>query len=264
MMKRKRLPEVEATRVILELVRGCCSTPSNRAPRGDQGVTHPHGQPAAEITSRRRAVQHQEPAGVATEVAVEGANRRGGLSAQRDETKVDGQRGVLVADQLGILRTDPPDDVVIRRIAVRVFDRQLGLAHTAQPAQCEDDAYLDPQVGGLLPRIEAGPHPRLLPDSDARFGAEVSVTTTDGRHLHKIVDAAAARESVAINPKMIEIVNSSRSGWTQAGGELISLPPEDQAAMMKTLGSVGADVTNAKPMLHDAYKVVTEAAARTR
>ncbi len=82
--------------------------------------------------------------------------------------------------------------------------------------------------------------------------------------LQRVVDADAAREAVAINPQAIEIVNKSRKGWTDAGGELISFAPEEQAAMMKTLASVGADVSGAKPMLRDAYKIVTDAAARTR
>ena len=33
---------------------------------------------------------------------------------------------------------------------------------------------------------------------------------------------------------------------------------------MKTLASVGEDVAKAKPQLYEAYKVVTEAAKRTR
>ena len=34
--------------------------------------------------------------------------------------------------------------------------------------------------------------------------------------------------------------------------------------MMKTFSSVGADVSKAKPLLNDAYKIVTDAAERTR
>jgi TRAP-type C4-dicarboxylate transport system substrate-binding protein len=82
--------------------------------------------------------------------------------------------------------------------------------------------------------------------------------------LQKIVDTNAAREAVAINPRAVEIVGKARTGWTETGGELISLPPEEQAAMMKTLSSVGADVSKAKPALAEAYKIVTDAAQRTR
>jgi 2-methylcitrate dehydratase PrpD len=71
-------------------------------------------------------------------------------------------------------------------LARALVDRQVVLS------QFENDAHLDPQVVAMLARIEAAPHPQL-PDHDPRFGAEVSVTTTDGRQLHKAVDAAAGR-----------------------------------------------------------------------
>ena len=82
--------------------------------------------------------------------------------------------------------------------------------------------------------------------------------------LQKIVDTNAAQGATAINPQAIEIVNKARKGWTDTGGELISLPPEEQAAMMKTLSGVGAEVSKAKPALGEAYKIVTDAAQRTR
>jgi TRAP-type transport system periplasmic protein len=82
--------------------------------------------------------------------------------------------------------------------------------------------------------------------------------------LQKIVDSDAAAQQAAIYPVAIEIVNKARKGWTETGGELISLPADEQAAMMKTFSSVGADVSKAKPAVNDAYKIVTEAAQRTR
>jgi TRAP-type transport system periplasmic protein len=82
--------------------------------------------------------------------------------------------------------------------------------------------------------------------------------------LQKIVDTNAAQGATAINPQAIEIVNKARKGWTDTGGELISLPPEEQGAMMKTLSGVGAEVSKAKPTLSEAYKIVTDAAQRTR
>ncbi len=82
--------------------------------------------------------------------------------------------------------------------------------------------------------------------------------------LQKIIDSDAAAEQAAITPVAIDIVGKARKGWTDTGGELIGLPPDEQAAMMKTFSSVGADVSKAKPLLNDAYKIVTEAAQRTR
>jgi TRAP-type C4-dicarboxylate transport system substrate-binding protein len=82
--------------------------------------------------------------------------------------------------------------------------------------------------------------------------------------LQKIIDSDAAAQQVAITPVAIDIVSKARKGWTDTGGELISLPPDEQAGMMKTFSSVGADVSGTKPLLSEAYKAVTEAAQRTR
>jgi len=95
---------------------------------------------------------------------------------------------------------------------------------------------------------------------------EISKTWYDSlpADLQKIVDEDAATQQTAIYPVAIGIVNKARKGWTDSGGELISLPPEEQAQMMQTFSSVGADVSKTKPLLNEAYKTVTEAAARTK
>jgi len=82
--------------------------------------------------------------------------------------------------------------------------------------------------------------------------------------LQKIVDSDAAAQQAAITPVAIDIVNKARKGWTATGGELISLPADEQADMMKTFSSVGADVSKPKPLLSEAYKTVTEAAQRVQ
>ena len=95
---------------------------------------------------------------------------------------------------------------------------------------------------------------------------EISKTWYDSlpADLQKIIDGDAAAEQAAITPVAIDIVGKARKGWTDAGGELISLPSDEQADMMTTFSSVGADVSKAKPLLNDAYNIVTEAAQRTR
>jgi TRAP-type C4-dicarboxylate transport system substrate-binding protein len=82
--------------------------------------------------------------------------------------------------------------------------------------------------------------------------------------LQQIIDQTAAKESVAINPQAAEITENSHKVWTDTGGELISLPPDEQASLLKLLSSVGADVSKEKPRLADAYKIVAEAAARIK
>jgi TRAP-type C4-dicarboxylate transport system substrate-binding protein len=82
--------------------------------------------------------------------------------------------------------------------------------------------------------------------------------------LQQIVDNDAAAQSLAINPIAAKLLKQTEDNWKSSGGELIDLPPDEQASMIKTLGSVGADVSAAKPRLAEAYKIVTDAAQRTR
>jgi TRAP-type C4-dicarboxylate transport system substrate-binding protein len=82
--------------------------------------------------------------------------------------------------------------------------------------------------------------------------------------LQQIVDKDAASESVAINPQAIAITDQARKAWVASGGELISLPPDEQASMLKIIASVGDEVSNSKPQLSAAYQVVSEAAQRTK
>jgi TRAP-type C4-dicarboxylate transport system substrate-binding protein len=82
--------------------------------------------------------------------------------------------------------------------------------------------------------------------------------------LQQIIDKDAASEAKAVNPQAIEINERARKAWVADGGELISLPTDEQSAMLQTLASVGADVSKTKLQLNAAYQVVTEAAQRTR
>jgi TRAP-type C4-dicarboxylate transport system substrate-binding protein len=82
--------------------------------------------------------------------------------------------------------------------------------------------------------------------------------------LQKIIDDDATAQQAAIAPVASDIVSKTRKGWTEGGGELISLPPDEQAEMMKTFSSTVAQVAEAKPALNEAYKIVSEAAQRTK
>jgi TRAP-type C4-dicarboxylate transport system substrate-binding protein len=82
--------------------------------------------------------------------------------------------------------------------------------------------------------------------------------------LQKIVDDDAAAEQMAIAPVASEIVSKTRKGWTDNGGELIDLPADEQAEMMKTFSTTVAQVAEAKPTLNEAYKLINDAAQRTK
>ncbi len=82
--------------------------------------------------------------------------------------------------------------------------------------------------------------------------------------LQQVIEQTAAKETVAVNPQATAITEGSRKAWTDGGGELISLPPDEQASYLKLLSSVGADVSKEKPRLNEAYQIVSAAAARAR
>ncbi len=52
--------------------------------------------------------------------------------------------------------------------------------------------------------------------------------------------------------------------WTDAGGELIKLSPDEQSSLLELLSSVGADISQEKPLLNSTYQTVAAAAMRTR
>jgi TRAP-type transport system periplasmic protein len=78
--------------------------------------------------------------------------------------------------------------------------------------------------------------------------------------LKGIVDRDGAATSTAINPWVVKFNDDAQRAWTAGGGQLIKLPADEQAALLQTLASVGADVSNSKPLLAAAYKIITDAA----
>ncbi|MGB6536586.1 MAG: TRAP transporter substrate-binding protein [Xanthobacteraceae bacterium] len=81
--------------------------------------------------------------------------------------------------------------------------------------------------------------------------------------LQTILDADAGKAAAQVNPWASDFYGKQRQFWAQHG-ELISLPASEQAQMMKSLISVGADVAKRKPGLEECYKVFVEVAQRTK
>src|SRR4029077_17209357 len=81
--------------------------------------------------------------------------------------------------------------------------------------------------------------------------AEISKSWYDSlpADLQKLVDSDAAAGQAAIGPTASDIVAKSRKGWIDAGGELISLPADEQTEMMKTFSAAASDVAKAKPVV---------------
>jgi len=82
--------------------------------------------------------------------------------------------------------------------------------------------------------------------------------------LQQVVDKDGAKETLTINPAAVDLFNKARQAWMAKGGELISLPADEQAKMLQTLSSVGDDVSKSKPGVRAAYETVAAAAKRTR
>jgi TRAP-type C4-dicarboxylate transport system substrate-binding protein len=83
------------------------------------------------------------------------------------------------------------------------------------------------------------------------------------KDLQAIVDADAAKAAVEVNPWEIEFFNKAREKWAEHG-ELISLPVNEQAELIKSVTAVGAEVAKRKPKLKQAYDVFAAAANRTK
>jgi TRAP-type transport system periplasmic protein len=82
--------------------------------------------------------------------------------------------------------------------------------------------------------------------------------------LQKILHDDAAAVSKDIIPFVNDFVAGQRKAWTDKGGELISLPAEEQAAMIAKISSIGNDLSATKPELNKAVNLVFESAARNK
>jgi len=96
--------------------------------------------------------------------------------------------------------------------------------------------------------------------------AEVNKSWFDSlpKDLQQLIEKDAKAQSLAINTFAAQSVKDSEASYAAAGGELIKLPPDEQAKMMKIISSVAPDVTKTDPALAAAYKIVADAAERTQ
>jgi TRAP-type transport system periplasmic protein len=84
------------------------------------------------------------------------------------------------------------------------------------------------------------------------------------KDLQQLIERDAKAQSLAIDPYAVEQVKQSEASFTSGGGELITMSPTEHTAMMKIIASVAPDVSSKNPKLAAAYKIVVDAAARTR
>jgi TRAP-type C4-dicarboxylate transport system substrate-binding protein len=82
--------------------------------------------------------------------------------------------------------------------------------------------------------------------------------------LQKIVRDDATKTSADIVPFVKEFFDAQRKVWTDSGGDLSSLPPADQDAMMAKISGIGGDLSASKPDLNETVKIVFASAARNK
>ncbi len=82
--------------------------------------------------------------------------------------------------------------------------------------------------------------------------------------LRKIVRNDATAVTAQMAPFTTDFFAAQRKAWTDSGGELISLPAAEQASIMEKIASIGIDMSQSKPDLNAAVKLVMEAAARNK
>jgi len=80
--------------------------------------------------------------------------------------------------------------------------------------------------------------------------------------LQQIVQKDATAESIAINPFASALIGKAFQAWTDSGGVVIDLPPDEYASLNKTLSTTADEVAKRKPAIAAAYQVVKDAARR--
>jgi TRAP-type C4-dicarboxylate transport system substrate-binding protein len=83
-------------------------------------------------------------------------------------------------------------------------------------------------------------------------------------NLRKIVVDQAAKVGPTMDDFAVKFFENSRKKWKDHGGELIELPADEHAKMMKNLATVGPDVVKSSPALKKIYDLMVAAAKRTR
>jgi len=82
--------------------------------------------------------------------------------------------------------------------------------------------------------------------------------------LQKIIRDDAAAVTADIVPFTKDFIATQEKAWIDQGGELIKLPPEEQAELTAKVASIGADISKDKPALSEAVQLAFNAAAKSK
>lgn len=84
------------------------------------------------------------------------------------------------------------------------------------------------------------------------------------KDLQDVVEKAGQQANNDVYQFSLDDINNGRERWKQGGGTVVKLSPEEQTALMKDLGTVGARVTSAKPQEKELFDVLKAAVDRTK
>ena len=82
--------------------------------------------------------------------------------------------------------------------------------------------------------------------------------------LQKIVRDDAAKTGADIFPFVHQFFDAQIKIWTDSGGQIAKLPPEDQAALNQRASGIAEELSKDKPELNKAVKLVAASAARNK
>ena len=74
----------------------------------------------------------------------------------------------------------------------------------------------------------------------------------------------AAKTGAEIFPFVHQFFDAQIKIWTNSGGQIAKLPPEDQAALNQRASGIAEELSKDKPELNKAVKVVAASAARNK
>jgi TRAP-type transport system periplasmic protein len=80
--------------------------------------------------------------------------------------------------------------------------------------------------------------------------------------LQKIILDDADQAAHEILPWQVNAIGEERQVWTDHGGELISLPADEQAEMMARMSTIAADVGKTRPAIKQMYELLLAAVKR--
>lgn len=83
-------------------------------------------------------------------------------------------------------------------------------------------------------------------------------------NLREEIRAEAAATDPVNQAWSVRFVQRMYKLWTESGGQLTRLPPEDHAELRKRLSTVGDDVLKDRPAVLEMYRILKRAAARAR